>query len=84
MPASWYKVLIPLGWCTRPVLYPGRYDVFMAREELDFKMRMMQGGEEEEVIRRRVLLTFIFKNLLKTSARMCRNVWACFCVCRSE
>jgi len=39
MPASQYKVLIPLGKCARAVLNPGQYDVFLAREELDFKQR---------------------------------------------
>lgn len=33
--------------------------------DLNFKIRMMQGNEEEEVIKRRVLLKFIFQTSLE-------------------
>lgn len=52
-------VSVLLGTCTRAVFNPGSYDVFMAKEELDFQMRMMQGDKDEETIGRCVVLTFI-------------------------
>lgn len=36
--------------------------------DLNFKIRMMQGNEEEEVIKRRVLLKFIFQTSLERNA----------------